>query len=121
FQRQEERRLTAGRRHRRFALDDASAVAGDDARRWGEAEAALCARTGLFLWSARASTARITLDARLTAREARTGASLRLDEWSAPSQAATGERWEARCVPAPFPADPYDAQEFTLGAVIVGA
>jgi autotransporter-associated beta strand protein len=89
--------------------------------RWQPA-AASSNRSGLFFWSATRSTATLGIEARLSRDEPTRAASRpRLLDLRTPTlPARTGERLEWLCRPEPFPANPYDPDEFALDAVFTG-
>ncbi len=92
---------------------------------WNSAESAKSARAGLFFWSASASRARLrVMDLRADAAGTPEKPGERLLELEVGGFAngvatvATGERWTVSVLPQPFPANPYDRDEFSLDAVI---
>lgn len=86
-----------------------------------------CDRTAVFLWSAHGSRASIGVEAEVTALAPESGPGalhdLALSGFDAASRRCRitcGERWELRVTPTPFPANPFDAEQFRLEAVISG-
>lgn len=86
-----------------------------------------CDRTAVFVWSAQASTATVSIEGQVTPL-APTPSPVALhdlfltgyDAASGHCRVACGERWELHVTPTPFPANPFDTDEFRLEAVISG-
>jgi hypothetical protein len=119
--------LTPGRHQLEFDMGgDAALAAHPDCGAWNAAVAAQVAQAGLFLWSASSSTAVLRVEDLVA--EARPGTDvvprlvdLSLDQASAGGvHLRTGVRWQLSVLPEPFPANPHDADEFTLDAVFTG-
>lgn len=100
----------------------AGAIAEGHGGAWNPAEAEKSVRGGLFFWTAGGSRARLRVDELRALPDAAPGGperllDLRLDGGAAPA-IATGERWQATVLPQPFPADPYDREQFSLDLVV---
>jgi hypothetical protein len=96
---------------------------------WSPSTASTAHQGGLFFWSASGSRARLRIfdlgvrPAAATAPAPRAGAlrDLELDRLSPggeAAQVAAGTRWTLRLRPEPFPANPFDPDQFALDAVI---
>jgi len=85
---------------------------------WDAAAASACDRSGIFLW-ADGPGGTVRVECWLTpAPPASPAATVALADVRLATTARTSERWEVACRPHPFPADPYDAAEFSLSAVV---
>ncbi|HYE08003.1 MAG TPA: hypothetical protein VEL07_20970 [Planctomycetota bacterium] len=84
---------------------------------WSAAEAATAGDGGLFFWSSRPTSVRA--ESTVAAVVAPPAAATRLDLIGVRAGSVpTGQRWEVALSPAPFPDNPYDADEFALDAVV---
>jgi hypothetical protein len=119
FQRFSSEPLRPGTQTLRIDLDEDACLRSEPScARWDEAAAATAHRTGVFFWSASASRAVLRIDARVVAAPRDGSARPRLLELAPPQgDLRTGERLEWTCRPEPFPANPYDPDEFALDAV----
>lgn len=126
FQRALPGTLAPGRRTLVFDLDGRSSVEAEPPlSRWSAESAAVCGRTGIYLWSAAPSQARIAIHAATFSpladrQHGHLLADLRLPGLGADGRihARTGERWEMELRPEPWPANPYDPDEFRVDALI---
>jgi len=90
-------------------------------RRWSPAEAALCTRGGLFLWSAAASRARVTVAYAAAAAPAAAApgpAPRLLDLRVAAGPARTGARWSVEFTPSPWPTEPDQPEAFRADLIV---
>ncbi len=119
-------RLTPGHRRISFAMDANAAFQNEPGvASWNAETAATCPRSGLYLWSPTISQARITVislnvtdladDDRPTTLGHVVIDGLGSDQLA---HGTTGERWSLRVRPDPWPADPYDPEQFKLDARI---
>ncbi len=122
FQQVHPQRLGPGRYTVRFTLD-AEAVLGPEGHRgrWSADAAAGADRVGLFLFADVPSTVPVGVSARLLpAAGPVASASVRLSDLQLDGIAAdglhghTGKRWSLAVRPDPYPANPFDPDEFTL-------
>ncbi|MBA3710137.1 MAG: autotransporter-associated beta strand repeat-containing protein, partial [Planctomycetes bacterium] len=148
FQRIDPERLPPGRSHRRFDLGATQNLCSQPGLAlWTALQATVATRAGLFFWSASASRCAIGIEGRVSGQATPVAADVvpiastqvptaivpsastattassqpRLCECaSPPGPAHTGERWQVSVLPAPFPGNPYDSDEFALDAVITG-
>ncbi len=95
---------------------------------WNAAEAATSARAGLAFWSAAPSRASILVAQLHVEPAADPDPALRLGDLElGPLRAdgslagRTGERWSLTAIPAPFPENPYDPDQFSLALVLADA
>lgn len=114
--------LTPGHHQLTMTFDPDAVVAsaaGDP--NWNADSAARSERAGFHLWSAKGGggPVRIRVDALSAASPSSPPARL-LGLRSDGAVLSTGKRWELSCLPQPFPADPYDPEEFTLDAEFSG-
>jgi hypothetical protein len=128
--------LAPGRQAVSFTLAaDSPLIAEPDRAAWDPSAATLTAQAGLFFWSASASRAVLKLEdftvsplaapAAVAAKRAaeRPVHALRelalegCDPVAGVARGATGERWTMSLLPAPFPVNPYDPEQFALDAV----
>jgi len=128
FQRIQPGTLAPGRHELSFRMTGADALVSEPVRcAWTAVQAASAVKAGLFLWSARPSAARITIEqlevapappAPAPQRVALTD--LRLDTVGADgiAQARAGERWSLSLLPDPLPDNPYDFKRFQVDAVV---
>lgn len=85
---------------------------------WTATSAADARRTGLAFWTAHAGRWTIAVDAVRIRPLAVDSPAPRLLDVSTLATAMTGERWSCSVRPDPFPADPEDAEAFTLDLVV---
>ncbi|MBA2479750.1 MAG: autotransporter-associated beta strand repeat-containing protein, partial [Planctomycetes bacterium] len=121
FQRIDRERLRVGRNHRRFALGpDEHLACQPGLASWSALQAGVATRAGLFFWSASAAACSLGVEGRIgSAAPAQDAAPFRLTELMLPTAPArTGERWSVSVSPIPFPANPYDPDQFALDAIV---
>lgn len=122
FQRALPGNLAPGRHVLAIAMDGQAPLRAEplDVRaRWNAAEAAAARCGGLFFWSQHAS--RAILQVTLLPSAPGTSAShpaLRLLDLHLPPPPRTGERWEVRVTPSPYPENPCDPADFRLDLVV---
>lgn len=128
FQRYAPGRLAPGSHRLSFRISpDDQLVSEPNRAGWSSAANAVSNSGGLFFWSASSSHARIrcTTLAIKTDSAASDALEYALADVSMSglsggnARARTGERWTINARPLPFPANPYDAEEFALEAAIV--
>ncbi len=127
--------LAPGRHRVEFPLGADELLTSEPNRAlWLPDESQVSLRAGLFFYSASSSRATLAVDdLRVVADQPRGGAApnvaiahrlleTALDGMSGDGAAhiASGERWCLRAQPQPFPANPYDASEFSLDLVVTG-
>jgi hypothetical protein len=117
FGRAQALRLRPGRNQVRILLPADQPVAGPGGP-WTAADAAEATRSGLFLWSLRPLAAPVTVDALRALPLPVVAGGCRLRDLRLVPRAISGERWTLETVPEPYPADPYDPEEFTLDLVV---
>ena len=111
--------LRAGTQRVRVLLGENEPVIGT-ASAWSPTSAATATRAGLFFWSTSGSRTILAVN-RLTAAVIPTSISDEhrlVDFASDRTQVATSERWSLHVRPQPYPANPYDATEFSLTLVV---
>jgi hypothetical protein len=129
YQRCQPGTLRPGRHRLALSLTPADALAGEGhGAVWTTSAAATMHEAGIFLWSAGPGGMRILVDdlrvaaaGDESAPAAATHRLLDLDgDGAGPAgfTGHTGQRWEVRCRPDPWPANPYDDAEFALDAEI---
>ena len=120
--------LTIGRHVLHFSLDDALPMSEPGVAAWLPSEMAHCRRYGLFSWSAHADSATVVIEDWQHYRAPRPPerefvlqdiVCAGMDANTGMAYATTGERWEVRCRPEPFPHNPFDPDEFRIDAHIV--
>jgi hypothetical protein len=123
FQRVRPGVLPPGRQRLEFALDaDAPLVGEPGHATWSPEDAAESAKVGLFFFSTQASHAELLLEKLVThpaPAPAKPPARL-LDLSTDPPHVESGARWSCTVLPQPFPANPYDPDDFALDAVFTG-
>lgn len=105
----------------RLPLADSGFLSEPVGAAWTPDAAAVMAKAGLYLWSASASRSVLRIDGlRLEATAPSPGADSRqlLDLTPPRGNAVTGTRWELSLRPQPFPANPYDTEEFRVDALV---
>ncbi|MBA3684466.1 MAG: hypothetical protein H0W72_04415 [Planctomycetes bacterium] len=126
LQSSQEVHLGPGRHVLSFALTDAARLRAEPTPATARADdLATSDRAGLFLWSQQASAVTVVVED-LTVSSSPSRADLvprlldlRIDGVvEGVSRTRTGQRWTARMLPQPFPANPYDPAEFALDGVI---
>ncbi len=86
---------------------------------WTPAQAATISHGGLYFWSTRASHSQVRIEnLRSEPLAAGLRSEARLTGLSLDGPVAAGERWSLRCLPQPFPQNPYAPEEFTLDLVV---
>jgi hypothetical protein len=97
---------------------DGQAVGEPLPSRFTRADAAVCPRTGLVLWSADPVPRSIRIEATVAELPTPAATEHRLGVVQVDGALRTGERWNLRFVPAPLPVDPFDPEAFTAVLVV---
>lgn len=133
FQRLLPEPLAPGRWRLRFRFGpDTPPLAEPDRGQWTAADGALAAQAGLLFWSASAGQVTVTVDDLLATAAAGVAAPVAgvaaprlrdleldgVDPLTGSARAVTGQRWSLRVRPDPCPANPYDAEQFALDALL---
>jgi hypothetical protein len=116
FQRIHPLKLGPGKHRVSFALGAQEALEPKaHTAAWSPAQARLSHACGLYFWSNQASRATVTITARLKPKHAVAASGpFRIADLSCAERARTGQRWELRLRPDPFPANPHALDEFRL-------
>lgn len=117
FQRLRPGVLRPGVQHISIALPAQEPMAGRNAP-WTAAEAALCRRGGLLLWSASGSRARLQVDELRCEALHEPVSSGRILDLAWEPRARCGERSQLSFRPDPFPGDPFDPAVFMADLVV---